>query len=70
MGNSMKEMPESVRPYEKCMRYGPDALDDAELLAVILRTGTKDENAVELAPAFRGRADVYPGDRDGKSSQA
>ncbi len=49
MGNSMKELPESSRPYEKCMRYGPDALDDAELLAVILRTGTRDENAVELA---------------------
>ncbi len=49
MGNSMKELPECIRPYEKCMRYGPDALDDAELLAVILRTGTKDENAVELA---------------------
>ena len=45
----MKELPECARPYEKCMRYGPDALDDAELLAVILRTGTKDENAVELA---------------------
>lgn len=49
MGNSMKEMPESARPYEKCIRYGPDALDDAELIAVILRTGTRDENAVELA---------------------
>ncbi|MBQ6551325.1 MAG: DNA repair protein RadC [Lachnospiraceae bacterium] len=49
MGNSMKELPESIRPYEKFMRYGEEALDDAELLAVILRSGTKDENVVELA---------------------
>ena len=26
-------------PYEKCMKYGPEALTDAELLAVLLRTG-------------------------------
>ena len=37
------------RPYEKCERFGAENLTDAELLAVILRTGTKGENSLELA---------------------
>ena len=36
-------------PYEKCMQYGPEALSDAELLAVIIRTGTADCNCLEVA---------------------
>ena len=46
---TMKEIPVSERPYEKCMRYGPQMLSDAELLAVILRNGAKEKTAVELA---------------------
>ena len=38
---SIKELPASERPYEKCLAKGANALSDAELLAVILRTGTK-----------------------------
>lgn len=45
----MKEMIETERPYEKCERFGAGSLSDAELLAVLLRTGTKGENALELA---------------------
>ena len=37
------------RPYEKCERKGAHALSDEELLAVLLRTGTHGENALELA---------------------
>lgn len=37
------------RPYEKCQMYGAEILTDAELLAIIIRTGTKGENSVELA---------------------
>ena len=37
------------RPYEKCERFGAENLTDAELLAVILRTGTRGENSLELA---------------------
>lgn len=37
------------RPYEKCLASGPAALSDAELLAVILRTGTKGISAVGLS---------------------
>ena len=45
----MKEMPGNERPYEKCINMGPQSLSDAELLAVLLRCGTKGENALELA---------------------
>lgn len=45
----MKELPESEKPYEKCLKYGPDYLSDAELIAVIIRTGSKKEQALELA---------------------
>lgn len=46
------------RPREKLIRYGPARLSDAELLAIILRTGRKGENAVELASGFLKRYDV------------
>lgn len=36
-------------PYEKFMRLGAESLTESELLAIIIRTGTKDENAHELA---------------------
>lgn len=45
----MKEIPETERPYEKCRICGAGKLTDAELLAVLLRTGTRGENALELA---------------------
>ncbi len=39
----------SERPYEKCVQYGPGSLTDAELLAVIIRTGSREDSCVELA---------------------
>lgn len=45
----MKELYQDERPYEKCQRFGAENLTDAELLSVILRTGTKGENSLELA---------------------
>lgn len=36
-------------PYEKFIRLGPEALTEKELLAIILRTGTKSHSAIELA---------------------
>ena len=35
-------------PYDKFMRLGPDCLSDAELLAIMLRTGTRDKTPIEL----------------------
>lgn len=46
---TMKHLPEGDRPYEKCLRQGPESLSDRELLAVIIRTGSKKHTALELA---------------------
>lgn len=45
----IKELNFEERPYEKCERFGAEHLTDAELLAILLRTGTKGENSLELA---------------------
>ena len=37
-----------MQPYEKFKKLGPESLSDAELLAILLRTGTKDLDAVEI----------------------
>lgn len=49
MSQSTKFLPESERPYEKCLRFGAEFLTDAELLAVIIRIGTNGNSAVGLA---------------------
>ena len=45
----MKELPHEERPYERCVKSGPEYLSDAQLLAVILRTGSTQESVLELA---------------------
>lgn len=45
----MKELPKSERPYEKLEIYGEQTLTNSELLAIIIKTGTKEETAVTLA---------------------
>jgi DNA repair protein RadC len=42
-------MPKDERPREKLLNRGVKALSDAELLALLLRTGTKDESALKLS---------------------
>ena len=49
---TMKDLPKEQRPYEKCMAYGPKALTDSELLAVIIRTGSSERTSLELADAI------------------
>ncbi|AFV24944.1 DNA repair protein RadC [Methanolobus psychrophilus R15] len=44
----IRDMPEDERPRERLLKYGPEALSNAELLAIILRTGTQKENIVNL----------------------
>ncbi|MDD3185120.1 MAG: DNA repair protein RadC [Anaerostipes sp.] len=46
---TLKELPISERPYEKFEELGAGALSDAELLAIILRTGSKNIRATSLA---------------------
>ena len=45
----MREMPSDERPRERLRSRGPDALSNAELLAILLRTGSRGENVVALA---------------------
>ena len=49
MAIKMKELPISERPYEKMEMYGENALSNAELLAIIIKSGTKEESSVTLA---------------------
>ncbi len=46
---TMKNLPESERPYEKFVALGEESLSDAELLAIILKSGTIKENSVDIA---------------------
>lgn len=46
---TVREMPVSDRPRERLQYYGPEALQTAELLAIILRTGTTKDNVIEMA---------------------
>lgn len=39
-------------PYDKFMKFGPGSLSDAELLAIMLRTGTRDKTPIELGRAI------------------
>ncbi len=49
MAIKLKELPISERPYEKLEKYGSERLTNAELLAIIIKTGTREETAVHLA---------------------
>lgn len=46
---TVKELPDSEKPYEKCLKHGAEALSDAELLAVIIRTGTAGRKSIDVA---------------------
>ena len=52
----IRDMPGEQRPRERLRDAGPDALSDAELLAILLRTGTKARSAVTLATMLLSEA--------------
>lgn len=56
---TIKQLPESERPYEKLELYGEKNLSNAELLAIILKTGTKQESSVDLARKILQLNDDY-----------
>lgn len=45
----IKDIAKENRPRERLLKHGPEALSDAELLAIILRHGTKDENVIDMS---------------------
>lgn len=51
MSNNVRisDIPENERPMEKMLINGPEGLNNAELLAIILRTGVRGENVVALS---------------------
>lgn len=52
---AITDWPEAERPREKLLARGPEALSDAELLAIFLRTGTAGKTAVDLARELLAR---------------
>ena len=46
---ALAQTPEHERPREKMLRKGPEALDDEELLAIVLGTGTAAKPVMETA---------------------
>lgn len=52
---TMKTVPEGIRPYERVEEYGAAILNDAELLAVLLQSGTRKKTALELATELLSR---------------
>ena len=49
MCNKWNELKPEDMPYEKCMTLGPGSLTDAELLAILLRTGTRQHSVLEVS---------------------
>ena len=49
MSYKIKEIPKNERPRERLKQIGKENLSDRELLAIILKTGTKDKNVTDLA---------------------
>lgn len=45
----IRDMPTDARPRERLEQLGPDKLQDAELLAIMIRTGTRSMSAIQLA---------------------
>jgi len=68
-GLLIKELPDGERPRERLMDKGADALKHSELIAILLRTGTKGVSAVQVAEhnglarstRFQGRASMSCG---------
>lgn len=51
----IREMPQGERPRERLRDYGPSALSNAELIAILLRTGSVGENVISLSTRLLSR---------------
>ncbi|MFH0992940.1 MAG: DNA repair protein RadC [bacterium] len=60
----IREMPAAERPRERLMKYGAENLGTAELLAILLRTGTKDVSVLEVASGVLHDARTASGLKD------
>ena len=57
----IKQLPKTERPYEKLEKNGEDKLSDGELLAIIIKTGTKGANSLEIANQLLSKAGSIKG---------
>jgi DNA repair protein RadC len=58
---TLHDLPTEERPRERLQNHGPGALSNAELLAIILRTGTTRDNVLELAGQLLSKYDGLGG---------
>ena len=56
---SIKEIPVDDRPREKMANKGATALTDAELVAILLRTGTAEKSALDIASEMTADGGLY-----------
>lgn len=47
--SKIKDLPKDMRPQEKLLLHGPSILSNAELLALIIRTGSKEESSLQVS---------------------
>jgi DNA repair protein RadC len=52
MKRTVKEMQPDEQPREKLVNYGSESLSDAELLAILLRTGSQSMNVIQMSQAL------------------
>ncbi|MFL6557207.1 MAG: UPF0758 domain-containing protein, partial [Bacillus sp. (in: firmicutes)] len=45
----IRDFPQDERPRERFIQHGPQSLSNHELVAILLRTGTKDESVLQLS---------------------
>lgn len=57
----IKDMPIGERPYEKLEKHGSEMLSNAELLAIIIKTGSRNETSVDLAKRIIKQGDEFSG---------
>lgn len=60
-GLVIRDLPATERPRERMAEYGPEALSNAELLAILLRVGSRGESAVRLAERLLSEFDGLVG---------
>lgn len=56
---TIKELPHTERPYEKLELYGEKNLSNAELIAIIIKTGTKECTSVDIARKILNLNEMY-----------
>ena len=57
----LRETPLESRPYERCLNRGPESLSDVELIAVLLRSGTKDMDVMAVSTELLAQNYLHDG---------